>query len=306
MEIQKKPFRFDDPRQERIHRRLLLVGPGPASFYRDACRLMACSDLQSTTHLVGHLLREIDSALSSVLEPVVDVSAKTKQYKLHAKAHRRALLSPRKLDNEFVEFWNAFNSVLDEALDQFESNYLKSLRIFDELLLKKTPDRGDAKALRNRAPNNPAAFRYFFDKLDNPAWLQPLQEEGLFQDVPGPEHDPAAGTVSYPLWPQSGYLARMAMQNSSSVKKSVFDISVAIEDNGNVGVQHDLVDVALALPADMAEAFVAKAKKWVEISHFHVQDKATDLILHLAQGGRLKSALELATSLFAVRGSSAD
>jgi len=66
-------FRFSDPRQERIYRRLTLVGPGPASFYRDACLLMASGTLlDSTTHVIAHLLREIESALRNVLEPVMD------------------------------------------------------------------------------------------------------------------------------------------------------------------------------------------------------------------------------------------
>src|SRR5208283_666125 len=59
-------------RQARIYDRLeRLVGAGPAGFFFDACRLMEQSpSYQSTTHLVAHLLREIESALRDVLEPV--------------------------------------------------------------------------------------------------------------------------------------------------------------------------------------------------------------------------------------------
>lgn len=73
-EGRRNAFRFADPRQERIHRRLLLIGPGPATFYKDACRLVPDDLLvESTTHLVAHLLREIESALRDVLEPIVRV-----------------------------------------------------------------------------------------------------------------------------------------------------------------------------------------------------------------------------------------
>ncbi|MBI3798116.1 MAG: hypothetical protein HY268_14265, partial [Deltaproteobacteria bacterium] len=67
-----KLFRLEDPRQERIYRKLVhLVGLGPAAFYRDACRLMATTPLfDTTTHLVSHLLRDIESALRDVLESV--------------------------------------------------------------------------------------------------------------------------------------------------------------------------------------------------------------------------------------------
>lgn len=47
-------FRFAAPRQERIHRRLQLVGPGAAAFFRDACALMEAETLLlSTTHVRG-------------------------------------------------------------------------------------------------------------------------------------------------------------------------------------------------------------------------------------------------------------
>src|SRR5437773_358430 len=65
-------FRFHDRRQKRIYERLALVGEGPAAFYRDACRIIATEPpFETTTHLVGHCLREIESALRSVLKPAV-------------------------------------------------------------------------------------------------------------------------------------------------------------------------------------------------------------------------------------------
>ena len=65
-------YRLSDPRQTRTYERLArLVGPGPAAFFLDACRLMEeGKPFQSTTHLVAHLLREIESALRDVLEPI--------------------------------------------------------------------------------------------------------------------------------------------------------------------------------------------------------------------------------------------
>src|SRR5208283_752716 len=58
-------------RQERIARRLFTqIGPGPAAFFRDACSLVSGgSAWPSVTHLVGHLMREIESAVLWVLEP---------------------------------------------------------------------------------------------------------------------------------------------------------------------------------------------------------------------------------------------
>lgn len=65
-----QPYQSTNPKQSQVYRRLVaLVGPGAAAFYKDACRLMKMDvPLESTTHLVGHLLREIESSLRSVLK----------------------------------------------------------------------------------------------------------------------------------------------------------------------------------------------------------------------------------------------
>ncbi|MFA6097442.1 MAG: hypothetical protein WC788_07495 [Candidatus Paceibacterota bacterium] len=68
------PFRFGDPRQKIIYDRLMrLVGPGAASFYKDACRhVQAKPSFESTAHLVAHLLREVESSLHDVLESIAE------------------------------------------------------------------------------------------------------------------------------------------------------------------------------------------------------------------------------------------
>ncbi len=90
-----EPFRFEDSRQERIYRRLLLVGPGPAACYRDACRLMAAKpSFETTTYLVVLLLRAIESALHGVLEsPIAHDERLTQQHGTHDDAHRDEILA---------------------------------------------------------------------------------------------------------------------------------------------------------------------------------------------------------------------
>jgi len=65
---------FSNQQQARISHQLnSLVSPGAAAFWRDACCLMEIEPpLESTTHLVGHLLREIESSLRDVLEPIAN------------------------------------------------------------------------------------------------------------------------------------------------------------------------------------------------------------------------------------------
>ena len=77
---------FSNPQQEQIYRRLnSLVSPGAAAFWRDACRLMEMKPpLESTTHLVGHSLREIESSLRDVLKPISKSSEPSEPLELGA------------------------------------------------------------------------------------------------------------------------------------------------------------------------------------------------------------------------------
>lgn len=329
-----KPFRFSDPRQERIHRRLLLVGLGPASFYRDACRLMKDEPpLDATTHLVAHLLRDIESALCNVLESVADRSERlhkkstsgdekhedkirsvlkalgiletnpvaqawlARRRDFHRRAHRKALTPPRPIDKDFRNFWDDVETIFDAILEKFESRYLASHRLLDELLAKPSPTQSYARLLRNHIPNNLVAFGYFFDKLTSAAWLEPLRAEGFFKHPPEPDRDYEKGTVSFPPWPESRYLARMAVL----APEEVLEIALQIPDTKNVRVHEDLADAALAMQVDQAAKLVPKAKAWVESPYqLLLPEKLGALVTHLACSGQVDEALDLARVILTV------
>ena len=241
-------FEFSDPRQKRIHRRLLLIGHGPASFYIDACKLMADEYLLSaTTHVVGHLLREIESALRNVLKTVADgpesklsgnqkhretilsilrglnigedaqvakawlqLPGQNNEYGLAARAHRDNLGSPRPVDPEFRNFWQEMESILDVILERFEARYLECIRFLDELIAKPLPTSDDVDKLRKNVPNNLVTLGYFFDNLESSAWLKPLLDDGFFKHPPELVRDEETQSVTFPQWPESRYLARIA------------------------------------------------------------------------------------------------
>lgn len=173
-----QPFQLADPRQQEIYRRLLLLGPGPAAFYRDACRLMAeRRPVESLSHIASHLMREIESALRAILGTLpdaaeADASASQERhrrsilrvlialgiqedhavakswlglagsdnpYGLSARAHRDALARPRPVDNEFISLWDEFQTVLGYVLDRFEGRFLEPHAVLDELLALDAP-----------------------------------------------------------------------------------------------------------------------------------------------------------------------
>lgn len=70
IDINDKNYVFKNPRKEKIYKRLQLVSEGAADYYLDACKLIDKPYfLSSTSHLVGHLFREIESSIRQILEP---------------------------------------------------------------------------------------------------------------------------------------------------------------------------------------------------------------------------------------------
>lgn len=142
-------------------------------------------------------------------------------------------------------------------------------------------------------------YRYFFDRLKNPAWLDPLRSRGFFKRPPAPARDEPKGTVAFPPWPESRYLARMA--EIAEAQEKVLQVALAIPDTKNVRVHEDLADVALALPPAMAAQFVPRATKWVESPYqILLPEKLGALVGHLAGAGKADEAIELARALLTV------
>lgn len=150
----------------------------------------------------------------------------------------------------------------------------------------------------NTLIGNALQRRHFFDNLQNPAWIEPLREAGLFEEPPDPIVDLAEGTVGSPPWPQSKYLARMAPFSPEVVQGTALAVPAA----ENVQVHEDLADVALALPPQLAVRFVPKAREWLQSPYLlHLPEKLGQLVAHLAQGGQSEAAVELAGALFELR-----
>jgi len=103
-------------------------------------------------------------------------------------------------------------------------------------------------------------YRYFFDKLENPEWLEPLWKKGFFKQPPEPMQDEEEGTIRFPPWPEARYLVRMAKYKPELVAQIIKDM----EDTKNISVIEDLVDAALAIPPEISATLVEKALKWAK------------------------------------------
>ena len=122
-----------------------------------------------------------------------------------------------------------------------------------------------AKALRE-IEKGYAQYQYFFDTRNSPAWLEPLSENGFFKNPPAPVRD--GQYISFPPWPESRYLVRMA--RSPEAQETVLRIALAIPATENSRVHDDLADIALSLPPQQSARLVPQISAAITNSVMHL------------------------------------
>jgi hypothetical protein len=138
--------------------------------------------------------------------------------------------------------------------------------------------------------------RYFFERLDNPGWLEALRKKGFFSNPPIPKRDDARGTIEFQQWPSVKYLSRMAAQEPLLVSEIMADIP----DSDNPYIVNSFLDAALSMPPEIAERLTPQIAKMMRSPYVMRGHLAGDLAVHLARGGKCKSALALLESALEV------
>jgi hypothetical protein len=315
------PWLPTDPRQAETHRLLQLVGGEPAAYFRDACRLMASEvPLEATTHVVAHLLRELDGSLSGVLRPMVrserwpernshdahrrkidaicdslglDADDEFRELwrdyarRLHPQAHRHGLAEPRPVDARFREFWEDGQTVILSIARRIEANLTATLPLIDRL----ATGAPELETLRSQVPHSTVALDRFFEQA-GVAWLEPLRDAGYF-DRPPPLVYNDDGSVGYVRWPQGRYLARIA----ADAPDAVIEIALGV-DTDNPEAHESLVDAALALePGNAARLLPAIERSLATPVQWGLPFKARDLVAHLISGDAVDEGLAVLDAL---------
>ena len=137
-----------------------------------------------------------------------------------------------------------------------------------------------------------ADYQYFFSQLKSPDWLRPLWDAGLFRAPPAPTKD--GNYISFPSWAESRYLARMG----SRAPEIVLDIILKMPETENVRVHEDVIEAALSMPPPVAAKLTDKIRAWLNSRRLPLLPEALgQLISHLARGGQVSEALELARTV---------
>lgn len=184
--------------------------------------------------------------------------------------------------------------LFESFLETLAQSFYKTTDQLDDILKEANPEQ-----IEKAVPLliHPQQRSYFFNRLQNPQCIAP-SKKNFFKNPPQVIHDSSEGTVSFPIWSESRYLARMAAQEPDAV------LQIALKtETDNPSVHKDFVEAVLQMPAEVAVKLVSKVKSWVKSQYsFYISpEKVGALVVHLAKGGKVKEALELARSLLAVK-----
>ena len=139
---------------------------------------------------------------------------------------------------------------------------------------------------------------YFFSELKTPDWIEPLSAAGFFADPPPPRIE--GDLISFPRWPESEYLARMA----SHAPEQVGAIILRIPVTENTSVRQDLARAAIHLPVEMAVEWAVREAEWISQQHhvnWPIAEALGPVIERLAECGETDAAILLAKSLLELR-----
>jgi hypothetical protein len=274
--------------------------------------------LQATTHVVAHLLRELDGSITGVLRPMVppelwpERGAENAQRqkvdaicdalrvaaddafragwhdyasRLHRLAHRHGLAAPRPVDADFRALWEDGQAVILRLARRIEANFTATLPLIDRL----AAGAADLGVLRSQVPHSTVALDRFFERA-GVDWLGPLREAGYF-DHPPPLAYNDDGSVGYQRWPQGRYLARVAAEAPDTVVEIIL-----ATDTDNPEAHESLVDAALALAPAQAALVTPAVARWLD-TPMHWGFKVRDLIVHLTCGGAVAEGLSILNAL---------
>jgi len=142
-----------------------------------------------------------------------------------------------------------------------------------------------------------AQYQYFFERLNSPAWLDALFLAGFFKKPPLPIRN--GQYISFPLWPESLYLVRMA--GIPEAQETVLKIALAIPASENSRVHDDLAEIALSLQPVLAAKLVPQICASIQYPvKLLLPDKLGNLLVHLAEGGQGGPAITLAGAALAL------
>ena len=130
--------------------------------------------------------------------------------------------------------------------------------------------------------------RYFFSRLKNPLWLQPLKERGYFK-VPPRASDLLDGSV----WPELQYLKNV----SGNDPEEIIRLLLQLPEVDNLWVYDCILEIALQLSGELSSKLMPKILECARVKRPFLAGKYSDLLAYWTVENQTSAALELAKIL---------
>lgn len=158
----------------------------------------------------------------------------------------------------------------------------------------KAPTVEQVQEVLRRIPT-PQLRRAFFERLENPLWVDPLAKAGAFAHPPEPEQL-EDGLIRDVYWPEIDYLIRVA----TKAPRAVVDVFRSLSKSNNAWVRRAAFTVGASLPAEQAARLEPLFKAWAPTGFGWRTDPREQVTLaaNLLQGGQFNFGKWLSNCLF--------
>jgi hypothetical protein len=248
------------------------------AFYHDAWFILNNSHLfKTSSHLIAHCLREVESAIretlsryllekrgtvreeiNGIIESVLHIIGDNKKEELNeigekwfkfvsdqnTYVHRNNIDSPRSIE-EIKERFKDFNKVFSVLLPYLSLYVHKIKQKIDELINSGNKN-NVSEAFGKTIPKNPYFLSYFFSKIDS-TWLSELRKKEFFKNPPEPYQE--GMYIIYPTWPQIEFLKRV-IKEDPKVTEEVISCILDMKENRNAKILDDLIEIIAEMPLD--------------------------------------------------------
>lgn len=135
---------------------------------------------------------------------------------------------------------------------------------------------------------------YFFTRLKNPLWIQPLVERGCFQSPPKMRKLPG-GYIQTPVWPELRYLKNLVSEATDEVlEDKVLEVVRALPEADNPRVYDDILDIALQLHGGKSARLMEKVLESTELDYgYSPRFRLAELLKHWTNENQFEAALKL-------------
>jgi len=134
--------------------------------------------------------------------------------------------------------------------------------------------------------------QYFFSRLKNPLWIEPLHKRGYFDTPPGVNQLPD-GYVHYPNWPELSYLVNVAKEASDQI----IEIVLGLAKTDNPRVYDEILSIALRLQGSDSARLCPKLIEYTDIGNQFLAFRYPELLQHWISQGNIGESLKITKNL---------